>query len=216
MLLFTPSLASPRAAVSQLSYGFTSGEHSLQLALFYKSYHGLIRRLSSSYPPSLDSKGRGESYGINLIYTGKIQALSYTLSYGFTEAKLSYDRFTHRVRPDYLSPHAAKASLRYWARSLSSMIGLACYLDAGATGYDAYLTPISIPSRSRLDLSWTYVVSPRLAIHAGCQNILGTRNYWGFDPSYPASDPDGLRTTPSSHFVYVGLFFALGKRSLSI
>lgn len=216
VLLFTPSLASPRAAVSQLSYGFTSGEHSLQLALFYKSYHGLMRRLSSSYPPSLDSKGRGESYGINLIYTGKIQALSYTLSYGFTEAKLSYDRFTHRVRPDYLSPHAAKASLRYWARSLSSMIGLACYLDAGATGYDASLTPISIPSRSRLDLSWTYVVSPRLAIHAGCQNILGTRNYWGFDPSYPASDPDGLRTTPSSRFVYVGLFFALGKRSLSI
>nr|WP_311470338.1 TonB-dependent receptor [uncultured Porphyromonas sp.] len=216
ILRFTSSLTRPAVSSTQLTYGLVSGGHSLQLALYHKWYSRLVRSFGSSYPLTFDQQGGGESYGANLIYTGKMSDLNYSLAYGYTHARLSYDRYHHRLSPDYLSPHTLKANLRYWARSLSSLIGVSYYIDSGATGYDASLEPVSIPHRQRLDLSWTYVISPRMVIYTGCQNILGTTNYWGFDPSYGHDDPSGLRRTPSSRMIYLGIFFSLGRKPLNI
>ena len=212
ILRFTPALKSSRSEVSQLSYSYGDKTPLLQLSLFYKSYQHLTRTLSVGYPKHFDDQGGGESYGLTLFHKGSLGAIAYSTSYSYTQARISYDRYLRPLAPSYVSPHTFRLTAKYWSGALKSLLGCSYYIDAGTKGYSYDLTPIQLPRRSRLDLSWSYLPSKRVLLHMGCTNVLGTTNYWGIEPD-PLTPTEGTRiSTPSSRFFYIGCFITLSGK----
>lgn len=212
ILRFMPVLKSSRSEISQLAYSYGDKTPLLQLSLFYKSYQHLPHSLSVGYPKHFDDQGGGETYGLTLFHKGSIGAIDYSTSYSYTQARLSYDRYLQPLAPSYVSPHTFRLTAKYWSGVLKSLLGCSYYIDAGAKGYSYDLTPIQLPMRSRLDLSWSYIASQKVLLHLGCTNVLGTTNYWGIEPD-PLSPTEGTRiSTPSTRFFYIGCFITLSGK----
>lgn len=212
ILRFMPALKSSRSEISQLSYSYGDKTPLLQLSLFYKSYQHLTRSLAEGYPKHFDDQGGGESYGLTLFHKGNLGTIDYSTSYSYTQARLSYDRYLRPLAPSYVSPHTFRLTAKYWSGALKSLLGCSYYIDAGAKGYSYDLTPIQLPMRSRLDLSWSYIASKKMLLHLGCTNVLGTTNYWGIEPD-PLSPKEGTRISPpSSRFFYIGCFITLSGK----
>ena len=212
ILRFMPALKSSRSEISQLSYSYGDKTPLVQLSLFYKSYQHLTRSIAEGYPKHFDDQGGGESYGLTLFHKGHLGAIDYSTSYSYTEARLSYDRYLRPLAPSYVSPHTFRLTAKYWSGALKSLPGCSFYIDAGAKGYSYDLTPIQLPGRSRLDLSWSYIASKKVLLHLGCTNVLGTTNYWGIEPD-PLSPTEGVRiTAPNSRFFYIGCFITLSGK----
>ena len=212
ILRFMPALKSSRSEISQLSYSYGDKTPLLQLSLFYKSYQHLTRSLAEGYPKHFDDQGGGETYGLTLFHKGSLGTIDYSTSYSYTQARLSYDRYLRPLAPSYVSPHTFRLTAKYWSGALKSLLGCSYYIDAGAKGYSYDLTPIQLPMRSRLDLSWSYIASKKMLLHLGCTNVLGTTNYWGIEPD-PLSPTEGARiSTPSSRFFYIGCFITLSGK----
>ncbi len=212
ILRFMPELKSSRSEISQLSYSYGDKTPLVQLSLFYKSYQHLTRSLAEGYPKQFDDQGGGESYGLTLFHKGHLGAIDYSTSYSYTQARLSYDRYLRPLAPSYVSPHTFRLTAKYWSGALKSLLGCSFYIDAGAKGYSYDLTPIQLPRRSRLDLSWSYIASKKVLLHLGCTNVLGTTNYWGIEPD-PLSPTEGVRiTAPNSRFFYIGCFITLSGK----
>ena len=212
ILRLMPALKSSRSEISQLSYSYGDKTPLLQLSLFYKSYQHLTRSLAEGYPKHFDDQGGGESYGLTLFHKGSLGTIDYSTSYSYTQARLSYDRYLRPLAPSYVSPHTFRLTAKYWSGSLKSLLGCSYYIDAGAKGYSYDLTPIQLPGRSRLDLSWSYIASKKVLLHLGCTNVLGTTNYWGIEPD-PLRPTEGVRiTAPSSRFFYIGCFITLSGK----
>ena len=212
ILRFMPELKSSRSEISQLSYSYGDKTPLLQLSLFYKSYQHLTRSLAEGYPKQFDDQGGGESYGLTLFHKGSLGAIDYSTSYSYTQARLSYDRYLRPLAPSYVSPHTFRLTAKYWSGALKSLLGCSFYIDAGAKGYSYDLTPIQLPRRSRLDLSWSYIASKKVLLHLGCTNVLGTTNYWGIEPD-PLTPAEGTRISPpSSRFFYIGCFVTLSGK----
>lgn len=182
ILRFMPALKSSQSEVSQLSYSYGDKTPLLQFSLFYKSYQHLTRTLSVGYPKHFDDQGGGESYGLTLFHKGSLGAIAYSTSYSYTQARISYDRYLHPLAPSYVSPHTFRLTTKYWSGALRSLFGCSYYIDAGAKGYSYDLTPIQLPRRSRLDLSWSYIASKKVLLHLGCTNVLGRRTTGGLSP----------------------------------
>ena len=212
ILRFMPELKSSRSEISQLSYSYGDKTPLVQLSLFYKSYQHLTRSLAEGYPKQFDDQGGGESYGLTLFHKGSLGAIDYSTSYSYTQARLSYDRYLRPLAPSYVSPHTFRLTAKYWSGALKSLLGCSFYIDAGAKGYSYDLTPIQLPRRSRLDLSWSYIASKKVLLHLGCTNVLGTTNYWGIEPD-PLSPTEGTRISPpSTRFFYIGCFITLSGK----
>ena len=212
ILRFMPALKSSRSEITQLSYSYGDKTPLLQFSLFYKSYQHLTRSLSEGYPKLFDDLGGGETYGLTLFHKGHLGAIDYSTSYSYTQARLSYDRYLLPLAPSYVSPHTLRLTAKYWSETLRSLFGCSYYIDAGAKGYSYDFTPIQLPGRSRLDLSWSYIASKKVLLHLGCTNVLGTTNYWGIEPD-PLSPTEGVRiTAPSSRFFYIGCFITLSGK----
>ena len=212
ILRFMPELKSSRSEISQLSYSYGDKTPLLQLSLFYKSYQHLTRSLAEGYPKQFDDQGGGESYGLTLFHKGSLGSIDYSTSYSYTQARLSYDRYLRPLAPSYVSPHTFRLTAKYWSGALKSLLGCSYYIDAGAKGYSYDLTPIQLPRRSRLDLSWSYIASKKVLLHLGCTNVLGTMNYWGIEPD-PLSPTEGTRiSSPSTRFFYIGCFITLSGK----
>jgi len=212
ILRFMPALESSRSEITQLSYSYGDKTPLVQLSLFYKSYQHLTRSLSEGYPKLFDDLGGGETYGLTLFHKGHLGAIDYSTSYSYTQARLSYDRYLRPLAPSYVSPHTFRLTAKYWSGALKSLLGCSYYIDAGAKGYSYDLTPIQLPGRSRLDLSWSYLPSKKVLLHLGCTNVLGTTNYWGIEPD-PLSPTEGVRiTAPNSRFFYIGCFITLSGK----
>ena len=212
ILRFMPALKSSRSEISQLSYSYGDKTPLLQLSLFYKSYQHLTRSLAEGYPKHFDDQGGGESYGLTLFHKGSLGTIDYSTSYSYTQARLSYDRYLRPLAPSYVSPHTFRLTAKYWSGALKSLLGCSFYIDAGAKGYSYDLTPIQLPRRSRLDLSWSYIASKKVLLHLGCTNVLGTTNYWGIEPD-PLTPTEGTRISPpSTRFFYIGCFITLSGK----
>jgi len=212
ILRFMPELKSSRSEISQLSYSYGDKTPLVQLSLFYKSYQHLTRSIAEGYPKHFDDQGGGESYGLTLFHKGHLGPIDYSTSYSYTQARLSYDRYLRPLAPSYVSPHTFRLTAKYWSGALKSLLGCSFYIDAGAKGYSYDLTPIQLPMRSRLDLSWSYIASKKMLLHLGCTNVLGTTNYWGIEPD-PLSPKEGTRISPpSTRFFYIGCFITLSGK----
>lgn len=198
------------ATKGTLSYSYTKRNNKLQFDMYYKSYRGLVTYKSAIIPPlQPTSNGEGYSWGADIFWKSSWGYLEYWLTYSFNHTRKQYDYHYTRVAPDYLADHNLNITLKYWFRSLKSLASCNYYITSGTPYYNTqapYGELGTTPFRNRLDISWSFLPRPWFIIHAGCQNVLGYENIYGYE--YSAVHPEVRRpvVNPDKRFYFVGVF----------
>ncbi|MDR3338765.1 MAG: TonB-dependent receptor [Candidatus Symbiothrix sp.] len=198
-----------------LSYSYVKQTDKFQLDTYYKKYNKVSGYTQgTTQPDAIHSEGDGYAWGTDIFWKSNFKTLSYWLTYSYNHTKKQYERFSERVTPDYVSPHAFNIVLKYWIAPLQSQLGTSYNIAAG-TPYYMESTPYDrlgkTPFRNRLDMSWSYLPSKQVIIHFGVQNVLGYTNVYGY--RYSDIHP-GLRqeiTSSSKYFLFLGVFITLSK-----
>ena len=216
-LKFSPNLENSSAWNNTLTYSFIPDNDKYSVSIFYKKYLSLPtytkkQKLPAYWGYKMD--GSGWVYGGNVFVKKTIDLFELWGSYAFTLGKIRSEDQAIAMPLSYAAKHSVKTTLKYWIPKCRLLIGTSYYWDSGISD----IRGLSIPARSRLDLSCSYLPTPKVVIHFSLLNVLGKQNYWGVE----FSDEDVSRfryiTNPSRCFIYLGCFITLGynnKRNIS-
>lgn len=211
-LKFSSHLESSIAWNNTLTYSFIPNNDKYSASIFYKIYSSLPTYTRSNALPAFweyRMKGNGRIYGGNIFTKKAIGLFEVWASYALTLGKVrSYDQ--EEIMPlTYVAKHSVKTTLKYWVPKCRLLLGTSYYWDSGLST----IKGVSVPPRSRIDLSCSYLPTPKVVIHFSLLNVLGKRNYWGVE----FSDEDTSRfqyiTSPSKCFVYLGCFITLSSNN---
>lgn len=216
-LKFTNQVDYNESSGITVAYSYVNKLSKLQVDAYWKKYRHLITfDHMGFYYDNMANTGKGNIKGINVFWKDAYKYADYWLSYGYVDANILNENFRDYRSPSYISNHTFNATLKYWMKPVKTMLGASFHVDAGATHYDERNLQITrkIPSRSRLDLSLSYVPNSSVIVHASCQNVLGKRNIYGYEY---AADGSSVREilTPARRFYYIGIFITLSKSNIN-
>jgi len=185
---------------------------------YYKDYDHLALQTNETF----DASGYGYSKGIDFFFddVSSIKNLEYRLSYSLNYAKRKYRDYPVADVPQYATKHNASLSLRYNCNILNSIIGVTNRFASGRPYHDPNETGWmnkTAPAYNSLDLSWTYLVNPKLIIFASASNILCRKeifNYtWSDTPDMNGHYKGAPVRSNSDQFFFIGVFITLGGNS---
>lgn len=209
-LKFVPELASAEVWNSSIVYNYLPGADKYSLGAFYKVYDGLVTYpagLPVGLPKPFRADGVGRVYGLSAFAKKTIRAMEIWGTYSYIDGWLE-DRDQPLGRPPQVAKHLLRTTFKYWIRSLRSLLAISGYWDSGAQ----FAGGVTLPNRSSLDLSLSYLPSPRVILHLGVTNLLGSTNYWGVDPSAPTAEDGHYTTNPSRRTFFFGCFITFPSR----
>lgn len=216
-LKFSPNLENSVAWNNTLTYSFIPNNDKYSISIFYKKYSSLPtytkkQKLPAYWEYKMD--GSGCVYGGNLFVKKAVNLFEFWGSYAFTLGKIRSEDQMIAMPISYAAKHSIKTTLKYWIPRCRILIGTSYYWDSGIGDIRGF----SIPERTRLDLSCSYLPTPKVVIYFSIINALNKQNYWGVE----FSDEDASRfryiTNPSRRFIHLGCFITLGynnKRNIS-
>lgn len=166
----------------------------IRLEPYIKRYNKLPLLQGNTY----NNNGYGTSKGLDFFCENHslIRNISTTLSYSFNDSKRLYKDYASLCTPEYTSRHNIRFSVRY---SIGNFyIGLA---DSYATGrrYEQGTTP----HYNSLDMSVTWLPTPKIIVYSSCNNIMGRKNIFGYDKAGKAV------TASHDRFFYIAIFVSL-------
>lgn len=188
-----------------MQYG--KGSRLFRAELYYKAYDHLVWMENET----LTSRGYGNAKGIDLFFQDQkvFKNFDYTLSYSYGYSKRKYGVYGEMTVPPYATLHNAAASLRYQCRPLKSIIGLSNRFASGRPYHNPDKPGIMndhVKPYNSLDLSVTYLASPKVIVFASASNLLCRKNVYG--------KVNGEYTrTSSDHFFFLGVFITLGGKA---
>lgn len=193
-----------------LSYGYVEKSSKFQLDAYYKKYKNAVTYSGGSfYPVDIRNAGKGNGWGANVFWKSNFKILEYWLTYSYDHTKKQYAYFPGKVAPSYVSPHSFNITLKYWAASLKSLLGVGYHVSSGVPYYgdsSPYEKLGTTPFHNRLDVSWSFLPKSWIIIHFGCQNVLGYKNIYGYE--YSGIHPDLRKeiANPDKRFLFLGVF----------
>ncbi|MDR1356130.1 MAG: TonB-dependent receptor [Tannerellaceae bacterium] len=165
---------------------------------YYKDYSNLPLQSAT-----LTSGGYGYSKGLDLYFSDDalFDNFEYRLFYSLNLSGRKSGVDQEMKVPYYVSRHNASAALKYAVNPLKSIVGLTCRYASGRP-YEGGLTK---PYNS-MDISVTFLASPKLIIYGSVSNIFGVKNRF--------SNAGGALVAPAyDRFIYIGAFISLGGKS---
>ncbi|GHT12376.1 TonB-dependent receptor [Bacteroidia bacterium] len=195
------------------SYSYVKQSSKFQLDTYCKKYNKVLTwETGTLQPENLSNHGDGTAWGADIFWKSDFKRVEYWLTYSYNHTKKQYGAFLGKVSPDYVVPHAFNASLKYFLTPFKSLLSASYNITSGAPYYSEsspYEQLGVTPFRNRFDFSWSYLPVNWIIINAGCQNILGAENIYGY--RYSQAQP-GIRqaiTNPDKRFFFLGVFITL-------
>lgn len=216
-LKFAPRLENSVVWNSTLTYNFIPNNDKYSASVFYKKYSSLPTYTKNHKLPAYweyKMNGLGWVSGGNIFVKKTINLFEFWGSYAFTVGKIRSEDQATAMPLSHVAKHSVKTTLKYWIPKIRLLIGTSYYWDSGISDIGGH----SIPARSRLDLSCSYLPTPNVVVHFSLLNVLGKKNYWGIEFSDEEVSRFRYITNPSRCFIYLGCFITLGsnnKRNIS-
>lgn len=89
----------------------------------------------------------------NIFLKKAINLFEFLGSYAFTVGKIRSEDQATAIPLSHIAKHSVKTTLKYWIPKIILLIGTSYYWDSGISNIGVH----SIPDRSRLDLSCSYL-----------------------------------------------------------
>lgn len=218
-LLAAPYLPQAKASHYILNYLRHSSGRLFRAELFYKQYYRLLKTA-----PHLDMSGSGHARGVEFFWRDKksVQGLDYWVSYSYLHTERNHLDFPKMMAPSFASPHTLTVVAKRFFEPIRTSVNISYALAAGRPYYDISAKGVlrdkgTAKTYNVLNLGLAHMLSlfPKwkekdfTVIAAGINNVLGTRQVFGYEYSY-----NGQRrmpvTLPATRNFFIGIFMSLG------
>ncbi len=177
-----------------LSMQYKTAATLLRIEPYWKKYHHLPLMENGLFVPN----GYGYSRGVDVFVENHtmVRNLTTTLSYSYNDSERLYLDFDHPRMPEYVSRHNLRLNAKY-------AIGKTIVGVSESWASARYFTNGKTPHYNSVDVSVTYLLSPKVIVYTSLSNVLGRNNIFRYDshsnPVMAARD----------RFLYIGLFISL-------
>ncbi|HYH55184.1 MAG TPA: TonB-dependent receptor, partial [Anseongella sp.] len=211
------------AAHYVINYTRKANNRFLRLEAYYKQYRNLLKT-----GPSLTNGGKGYARGVELFWRDKrsFRNMDYWLSYTHLDTKREYLDYPTSLRPAFSAPHTATLAIKQFFPAVSTNVNVSYAFAAGRPYYDIRPGSDNRPrlfdqgrtsSYNVVNLHVVYLTSffkkwnrPDFSgIAFGANNLLGTRQVFGYNYSYNGANKVPV-TLPAPRSFFIGLFMSFG------
>ncbi|MBS6586583.1 MAG: TonB-dependent receptor [Eubacterium sp.] len=179
-----------------------------RVEIYYKKYDRLAWKAGNA----ITSRGYGRAKGIDLFFKDSkppVRNLDYTLTYSYGYSKRKYGEYDALTTPPYATLHNASVALRYQLLPLKTIVSLSNRFADGRPYHNPDKPGIMndrVKPYNSLDLSITYLASPKVLVYASASNLLCRKNVYG-------KENGKFIRNSSDHSFFIGVFITLSGKT---
>ena len=203
-----------------LNYQLNKEGQTFRAEAYYKEYNNLIKydtelaRFDSDY----NNNGFGHAAGLDIFWRDnkKIKNIDYWLSYSYLNTERDYRNYPVKATPGFAPEHNLSVVGKYWVNDWKSQVGLSYTYASGRTytnpNMGGFLND-KTKSYNSVSINWAYLISPQKILYFSVNNVLGTKNIFGYDYANTPNET-GLHSRQAirpnaDQFFFIGFFLTI-------
>ena len=191
-----------------------------RIEAYHKAYNSLVKYadLQPNFTSDFNNNGDGFAKGFDVFWrqNGKIKNTDYWVSYSYLDTQRDYRNYPTAARPNFASKHNLSIVTKHWIKDWKSQIGFS-YQFASGRNYTNPNEPGFLNNETKnfnnLSFNWAYLIDPQKILYFSVNNILGTKNVFGYDYKNTPNTKgnfDGQAIIPNADsFFFVGFFWTI-------
>jgi outer membrane cobalamin receptor len=191
-----------------------------RIEAYHKAYNSLVKYpdLQPNFTSNFNNKGGGFAKGFDIFWrqNGKIKNTDYWISYSYLDTERDYINYPTAARPSFASKHNLSIVTKHWIKGWKSQIGFS-YQFASGRNYTNPNEPGFLNNKTKnfnnLSFNWAYLIDPQKILYFSVNNILGTKNVFGYDykntPNTNGNFDRQAIIPNADSFFFVGFFWTI-------
>jgi hypothetical protein len=191
-----------------------------RIEAYHKAYHRLVKYadLQPNFTSDFNNNGDGFAKGFDIFWrqNGKIKNTDYWVSYSYLDTERDYRNYPTAARPSFASKHNVSIVTKHWIETWKSQIGFS-YQFASGRNYTNPNEPGFLNNETKnfnnLSFNWAYLIDPQKILYFSVNNILGTKNVFGYDykntPNTNGNFDRQAIIPNADSFFFVGFFWTI-------
>jgi len=174
--------------------------------------------LQPNFTSDFNNNGDGFAKGFDIFWrqNGKIKNTDYWVSYSYLDTQRNYRNYPTAARPNFASKHNLSIVTKHWIKDWKSQIGFS-YQFASGRNYTNPNEPGFLNNETKnfnnLSFNWAYLIDPQKILYFSVNNILGTKNVFGYDykntPNTKGNFDKQAIIPNADSFFFVGFFWTI-------
>lgn len=205
-----------------LNYTYEKRGRMLRMEIYHKKYNQLVSysTLNPSFHSQFNNLGNGKARGFDLFWRDNesIKKLQYWLSYSYIDSKRQDKNYPTAVQPSYIAKHTLSFVTKYWINDLKSQVGFTNTFSSGRP-YNNPNEETFMNGRTKsfndLSFAWSYLISQQKIIYFSVNNLLGTRQVYGYQYANNLSSEGKFEAKPiqpmAKRFFIIGFFWTISQ-----
>ena len=191
-----------------------------RIEAYHKAYNSLVKYadLQPNFTSDFNNNGDGFAKGFDVFWrqNGKIKNTDYWVSYSYLDTQRDYRNYPTAARPNFASKHNLSIVTKHWIKDWKSQIGFS-YQFASGRNYTNPNEPGFLNNETKnfnnLSFNWAYLIDPQKILYFSVNNILGTKNVFGYDykntPNTKGNFDRQAIIPNADSFFFVGFFWTI-------
>ena len=191
-----------------------------RIEAYHKVYNSLVKYtdLQPNFTSNFNNNGDGFAKGFDIFWrqNGKIKNTDYWISYSYLDTERAYRNYPTAARPSFASKHNVSIVTKHWIKDWKSQIGFS-YQFASGRNYTNPNEPGFLNNETKnfnnLSFNWAYLIDPQKILYFSVNNILGTKNVFGYDykntPNTNGNFDRQAIIPNADSFFFVGFFWTI-------
>jgi outer membrane cobalamin receptor len=191
-----------------------------RIEAYHKAYNSLVKYsdLQPNFTSDFNNNGDGFAKGFDIFWrqNGKIKNTDYWVSYSYLDTERDYRNYPTAARPSFASKHNLSIVTKHWIKDWKSQIGFSYQFASGRN----YTNPNELgflnnetKNFNNLSFNWAYLIDPQKILYFSINNILGTKNVFGYDykntPNTKGNFDRQAIIPNADSFFFVGFFWTI-------
>src|SRR5690606_38813420 len=187
---------------------------------YYKGYNNLIKYDTelAQFDSDYNNSGYGHAAGLDIFWRDNknIKNIDYWLSYSYLNTERDYRNYPVKATPGFAPEHNLSVVGKYWVNDWKSQVGLTYTYASGRTftnlNMDGFLND-KTKSYNSVSINWAYLISPQKILYFSVNNVLGTKNVFGYDYANTPNETGMYKRQAirpnADQFFFIGFFWTI-------
>ena len=219
-LKFTDDFVAESTSHLIANFQYVKEKQILRIEAYYKDYNDLVKFDTEFIDPSANYTNGGFGYakGVDLFWRDNqsIKNTDYWLSYSYLDTERDFRNYPITATPNFASDHNISLVTKHWVEKWKSQLGFSYAFATGRTYTDpnqpGFLNQTTKTYNS-LSFNWAYLISQQQILYFSVNNVLGTRNVFGYNYANQPDMNGMFQREPivpnADQFFFVGFFWTI-------